>query len=164
MSSLQKKKHLSRKPSRKARSLDVVDDAATVAPVEPLVVVDCAKEIAESPASSGSANRRLLFRLLLVPLFGGYIASFSMWSDKAGNVVTGLGLGGWGDLLFHIRAAVFFAEQGWPRESFFLAGQPVGYAFLSDFISGLLWRIGFSTADSFSIPTVFLVVLFLMAL
>ncbi len=87
-----------------------------------------------------------------------------MWQDKAGNVVTGLGLGGWGDLLVHIRAAIFFAEQGgWPRESFFLSGQPVGYAFFSDFLSGLLWKLGFSTATSFAIPTIVLVAIFLGA-
>ncbi|HKE57024.1 MAG TPA: hypothetical protein VKB46_09990, partial [Pyrinomonadaceae bacterium] len=80
------------------------------------------------------------------------------------NVVTGLGLGGWGDLLFHIRAAVFFAEQGgWPNQSFFLAGQPVGYAFLADFISGLFWRLGFSIGNSFTIPTILLAAFFLLA-
>lgn len=110
-------------------------------------------------------NRTALFKLSAAPLAGAYIASFAMWQDKAGNVVTGLGLGGWGDLLFHIRAAVFFAEQGgWPRESFFLNGHPIGYAFVADFLSGLLWRAGFSTATSFAIPTVVLVALFLIAL
>lgn len=44
---------------------------------------------------------------------------------------------------------------------FFLAGQPVGYAFASDFLSGLMWRFGFSTATSFAIPTIVLVVIFL---
>jgi hypothetical protein len=104
-------------------------------------------------------------KLAFPVIFGAYIASFAMWQDKIGNVVTGLGLGGWGDLLFHIRAAIFFAEQGgWPRESFFLAGQPVGYAFFADFLTGLLWRFGFSTATSFAIPTIVLVAVFLIAL
>jgi|GEM_PF-2540382 len=103
-------------------------------------------------------------KLALPPLFGAYIASYAMWHDRAGNVVTGLGLGGWGDLLFHIRAAVFFAEQGgWPNQSFFLAGQPVGYAFLADFISGLFWRLGFSIGNSFTIPTILLAAFFLLA-
>jgi hypothetical protein len=106
-----------------------------------------------------------IFKLSLVPLVGAYIASFAMWQDKAGNVVTGLGLGGWGDLLFHIRAAIFFGEQGgWPHESFFLAGQPIGYAFVADFISALLWRAGFSTATAFAVPTIVLVACFLGAL
>ena len=111
------------------------------------------------------SRRNFIFKLSVVPLLGAYIASFAMWQDKAGNVVTGLGLGGWGDLLFHIRAAVFFAEQGgWPHESFFLAGQPVGYAFFADFLTALLWRIGLSTATAFAIPTIVLVTCFLGAL
>lgn len=108
-------------------------------------------------------DQRLFLKLASVPLFGAYIASYSMWHDKDGNLVTGLGLGGWGDLLFHIRAAVFFAEQGgWPHESFFLSGQPVGYAFVSDFISAVLWRMGFSIAGAFALPTVLLVAMFLL--
>ncbi|MDQ3175295.1 MAG: hypothetical protein M3Q91_16555, partial [Acidobacteriota bacterium] len=101
----------------------------------------------------------------MAPLFGAYIASFAMWQDKDGNVVTGLGLGGWGDLLVHIRAAIFFAEQGgWPRESFLLAGQPVGYAFFADLLSSLLWKLGLSTATAFALPTIVLVAIFLGAL
>src|SRR5262245_50602660 len=83
-----------------------------------------------TPITVVTEARIMKAKLALPVIFGAYIASFAMWQDKVGNVVTGLGLGGWGDLLFHIRAAIFFAEQGgWPRESFFLAGQPVGYAF-----------------------------------
>src|SRR5262245_50346205 len=111
------------------------------------------------------AHRPSLWKLAVIPLLGGYIASFSMWQDKAGNLVTGLGLGGWGDLLFHIRAAVFFAEQGgWPHESFFLSGQPIGYAFVADFLSGLLWKTGVTMATAFSVPTVVLVITFLALL
>jgi hypothetical protein len=109
-------------------------------------------------------NYRLILKLAGVPLFGAYISSYAMWQDKAGNLVTGLGLGGWGDLLFHIRAAVFFGEQGgWPHESFFLSGNPVGYAFVSDFISALLWKMGLPIAQSFSLPTVVLVTSLLLA-
>jgi hypothetical protein len=136
-----------------------VQDRAWTAPLKsPALPKSPARVIAETDILSQ-------LKFFLVPLFGAYIASFAMWQDKDGNVVTGLGLGGWGDLLFHIRAAVFFGEQGgWPRESFFLSGQPVGYAFVSDFLSGLLWKLGFSTATSFAIPTIVLVVIFLGAL
>lgn len=103
--------------------------------------------------------------LVVVPLFGAYTASFAMWRDGAGSLVTGLGYNGWGDLLFHIRGAIFFVEQGgWPRESFFLSGEPVGYAFLSDFISGLLWKAGVPLARAFNLPTVALVFVFLLGL
>ena len=126
----------------------------------------------ERPSLAESADRVIAqndkvskLKFVLVPLFGAYIASFAMWQDKDGNVVTGLGLGGWGDLLVHIRAAIFFAEQGgWPRESFLLSGQPVGYAFVADFISSLLWNLGLSTATAFAIPTIVLVAIFLGAL
>ena len=124
------------------------------------------KQSVVSDSLTSKANRfdyQLIIKLASVPLFGAYIASYSMWQDKAGNLVTGLGLGGWGDLLFHIRAAVFFGEQGgWPHESFFLSGNPVGYAFVSDFISAVLWKMGFSIAHAFSLPTIVLVMTFLL--
>jgi hypothetical protein len=144
-----------------------VAPAAAVAVVNevklpPLIVQDVKEDSTRITVRDTVAVTRL--KLALPPLFGAYIASYAMWHDKAGNVVTGLGLGGWGDLLFHIRAAVFFAEQGgWPSQSFFLAGQPVGYAFLSDFISGLFWRLGFSIGNSFAIPTILFTAGFLMA-
>src|SRR5262245_61587690 len=161
------RKRASRK-RRLPKELPVVEQAVPITP-EIAVVGDVAVGVASLdefkpiPRSlSLSDTQRLILKLSAVPLFAAYIASFSMWTDKVGNVVTGLGLGGWGDLLFHIRAAVFFAEQGgWPKESFFIAGNPVGYAFVSDFISGLLWRAGFSIAASFSIPTIILVAIFI---
>jgi hypothetical protein len=128
------------------------------------VVADQTNPQVVSAISPGDSKARYL-KLAIVPLFGSYIASFAMWQDKIGNLVTGLGLGGWGDLLFHIRAAVFFAEQGgWPSQSFFLSGQPVGYAFVADLISGLLWKAGISMGAAFSLPTVLLVGLFLVLL
>jgi len=134
-------------------------------------VLNSPAEVLASKTVSGPANfvNTLIssdaLKLAALPLFGAYVASFSMWQDKSGNLVTGLGLGGWGDLLFHIRAAVFFAEQGgWPHESFFLSGNPVGYAFVSDYISALLWKVGFSLSTAFSLPTVLLVAVFLGAL
>src|SRR5262245_39083414 len=135
-----------------------------VAPAEEVKLPLVSEVVEKSTASVVPDNVALTrLKLALPPLFGAYIASFAMWHDKAGNVVTGLGLGGWGDLLFHIRAAVFFAEQGgWPNQSFFLAGQPVGYAFLADFISGLFWRLGFSIGSSFATPTMILTAGFLL--
>ncbi|HLD25879.1 MAG TPA: hypothetical protein VJC05_02465 [Candidatus Andersenbacteria bacterium] len=99
---------------------------------------------------------RTLGLLLIIPLLGATIAAFALWEDKSGNLVTSLNTG-WGDQLVHVRAAIFFAEQGgWPRESFFLAGEPVGYAFLADLVSAWLWRSGLSLAQAFAWPTMIL--------
>lgn len=101
------------------------------------------------------------FSFLITPLFGLYLASYALWQDTAGNLVTALH-SGWGDLFFHIRAALFFIKQGgWPRESFFLHNEPVGYAFLADFISGGLWQAGLSIAHAFAVPTMILTFTFL---
>lgn len=106
---------------------------------------------------TAAAKRHPLIFLCLfsLPLITGYIASSAVWEDTQHNIVTSLNTG-WGDLLFHIRAAIFFAEQGtWPRESFFLSGQPVGYAYAADLISGWLWKLGLSITNAFKLPTIF---------
>lgn len=99
--------------------------------------------------------------LAAVPLFGAYVSSYALWETASGELVTGL-QSGWGDLLVHLRAAIFFAEQGgWPRESFFLSGEPVGYAFFVDSLSGMLWRTGVPIATALALPTMLLTVSFL---
>ncbi len=91
-----------------------------------------------------------------MPLLAAYAASYAIWEDATGNLVTALHTG-WGDLFFHIRAAIFFVEQGGiPQESFFLAGEPVGYAYLADWISGIGWYLGMSLSYAFAIPTIIL--------
>lgn len=111
-----------------------------------------------------SNSRRYWPLLILPPVLGAYVASFAMWRDRMGNVVTALH-SGWGDLLFHIRAAIFVIEQGgWPSESFFLAGEPIGYAVAADFIAGWLWHMGFSISTAFAFPTITLVTIFLILL
>lgn len=105
-----------------------------------------------------------LWPTLPIALPAAYLATYALWTDSFGNIVTALNTG-WGDMVVHIRSAIFYAEQGGlPRESFLLSGQPVGYAWLADFLSSLLLHLNVPLAASFAIPTILLTAFFVIAL
>jgi hypothetical protein len=94
----------------------------------------------------------------------GYMASYAVWQDASGNTVTPLHTG-WGDLLVHIRAVTFLAQQpGLPSESFLLSGQSIGYSYAADWISSFLWKAGAPIASALQWPTVILVMCAVAAL
>lgn len=104
-----------------------------------------------------------LAALLMLPLLGSYAASYAIWRSTSGNLVTALH-SGWSDMLLHIRAVIFFAEQGtWPNQSFLLAGQPIGYAYAADLISSWLYAAGLSLENALAIPTMLLTAIWLFA-
>lgn len=94
--------------------------------------------------------------LLVVPTVGAWLASFALWRDEAGRIVTGL-QSGWGDLLFHLRVVTYLQFQGGPTDSVLLAGESVGYAYAADGLSSLVAWLGVPLVAAVSWPTITLV-------
>jgi hypothetical protein len=84
--------------------------------------------------------------------------------EDAGGFSTGF-INNLGDLPFHLSAISSFAQgNNFPPEDPVFAGAPFTYPFLSDFLSAILVRAGFSFRYSLFIPNMLLVVAFLSLL